>query len=106
MDHGKNFDSGRHDLISRNVREIGYDEFTGVFNAPRSACQRGMGKLHGLLVDGRNNTIGGLRVFLPDMGVNLGQVQLGVSAPADFHDAASLRAAKKASISSSGTKSD
>jgi len=46
------------------------------------------------------------RVFLPDMGVNLCQIQLGISAPVNFHDTASLRAAKKASISSSGTKSD
>ena len=85
---------------------LGRDQFAGVFPTPRSAYQRGVNKLHGFLANGGNNMIGGLRIFFPDMGVNLGQVQLGVSAPADFHDAASLRAAKKASISSSGTRSD
>jgi len=106
MDHGKNFDSGRRDLIGDNERELCHDQFAGVSNASQSAYQRGVGKLHGFPADGRNNTIGGWRIFLPDMGVNLGQVQLGVFAPADFHNAASPLAAKKASISSSGTKSD
>ena len=72
MDHGKNFDSGRRDLIGDNERELGHDQFAGVLNTPQPAYQRGVGKLYGFPADGGNNTIGGLRIFLPDMGVNLG----------------------------------
>ena len=74
IDYGKNFDSGRRDLIGDNERKFVQNQFAGVPNTPQPAYQRGVGKLHGFLPDSRNDTVGGLRVFLSDMGVNFGQI--------------------------------
>ena len=106
MNYGKNFDGGRSDLVGDNVRKLGYDQLAGILNPPRSAWQGCAGQRQSIPANGGNDTIGCLRVFFPDMVVNLGQIQLGISAPADFHDVVSLRAAKKSSISSSGTRSE
>ena len=72
MDHGKNFDSGRRDLIGDNEGCLVMTSSRVFSTRPRSAYQRGVNKLHGFLANGGNNTIGGLRIFFPDMGVNLG----------------------------------